>query len=152
MRAYALGFIGLAIASGLANFIAVSFHVEHTWPFFTKISFHLNFWIQTFTLGVAGEKLTKRIRLRTFTSMLCQEIGWFDIHSTGTLATRLAVDASHVKGVSLSEEDVPMKFTHTTPSDNKDTSLIGTHLQVPTPFITPSNEDSFLIETHLHLH
>ena len=34
--------------------------------------------------------------------MLRQEIGWFDNsrNSTGALATRLAVDASEVKGVS----------------------------------------------------
>ena len=90
--------------------------------------------MQTFTLGAAGERLTKRIRLRTFTSMLRQEIGWFDMrkHSTGALATRLAVDASEVKGVSFVGEDVPIKSIHTIPSDNKDTSLIRTHLQVPT--------------------
>ena len=60
---------------------------------------------QTFTLGVAGEKLTKRIRLRTFQAILRQEIGWFDDHrhSTGALTTRLAVDASEVKGVSLNK-------------------------------------------------
>ena len=60
---------------------------------------------QTFLLGVAGERLTKRIRLRTFTTMLRQEIGWFDIskNSTGALSTRLAVDASEVKGVSKPE-------------------------------------------------
>ena len=57
--------------------------------------------VQVFTLGVAGEKLTKRIRLKMFMSMLRQEIGWFDDHrnSTGALTTRLAVDASEVKGV-----------------------------------------------------
>lgn len=59
--------------------------------------------MQNFSLGVAGEKLTKRIRLQTFESMLRQEIGWFDQqqNSTGALAVRLAVDASEVKGVSL---------------------------------------------------
>ena len=51
---------------------------------------------------MAGEKLTKRIRLQTFETMLRQEIGWFDQqqNSTGALAVRLAVDASEVKGVS----------------------------------------------------
>ena len=59
------------------------------------------FSLQIFTLGVAGEKLTKRIRLQTFQAMLRQEIGWFDDrrNSTGALTTRLAVDASEVKGV-----------------------------------------------------
>ena len=53
---------------------------------------------------MAGEKLTKRIRLKTFRAMLRQEIGWFDDHrnATGALTTRLAVDASEVKGVSQS--------------------------------------------------
>ena len=70
--------------------------------------------MKVFSLGVAGEKLTKRIRLKTFTTMLHQEIGWFDRsrNSTGALATRLAVDASEVKGVS-SYIVVTLNFTCT---------------------------------------
>lgn len=56
---------------------------------------------QSFSLSIAGERLTKRIRLKTFQAILKQEIGWFDqrSHSTGALATRLATDAAELKGV-----------------------------------------------------
>lgn len=52
---------------------------------------------------MAGERLTKRLRYRTFQAMLKQEISWFDqkSHSTGALTTRLASDAAEVKGVRL---------------------------------------------------
>ena len=72
--------------------------------------YNLSFPIQTLALGVAGEKLTKRIRLKSFETMLRQEIGWFDDsrNSTGALTTRLATDASEVKGVSF-----PLIYTYT---------------------------------------
>ena len=59
------------------------------------------FVMQTFALSLAGERLTKRLRYKSFTAMLRQEIGWFDDkrNSTGALSTRLAADASEVKGV-----------------------------------------------------
>ena len=58
--------------------------------------------LQSFSLATAGERLTKRIRLKTFQAMLRQDISWYDHrgHSTGALTTRLAVDAADVKGVS----------------------------------------------------
>ena len=54
-------------------------------------------------LGIASEKLTLRLRRETFKAFLHQDMGWFDApeNSTGTLTTRLAVDASLVKGVGL---------------------------------------------------
>ena len=50
--------------------------------------------------GVSGEELTMRLRERGFKAMLRQEMGYFDDHrnSTGGLCTRLATDASAVKG------------------------------------------------------
>ena len=56
---------------------------------------------QSFTLSLAGERLTKRLRLRTFRAILRQEMSWFDrkSNSTGALTTRLATNASEVKGV-----------------------------------------------------
>ncbi len=53
-------------------------------------------------LSIAGERLTKRLRYLSFQSMLRQEIAWFDkkSNSTGALTTKLATDASEVKGVS----------------------------------------------------
>ncbi|KAM5158331.1 ATP-dependent translocase ABCB1-like [Mantella aurantiaca] len=60
----------------------------------------ITFFLQGFTFGKAGEILTMRLRLYTFTAMLRQEIGWFDNkkNSTGALTTRLATDASQVHG------------------------------------------------------
>ena len=57
--------------------------------------------LQNFTLSIAGERLTKRLRYLSFKAMLRQEIGWFDkkVNSTGALTTRLASDTSDVKGV-----------------------------------------------------
>jgi len=74
-----IGFIALAVGSALVQFLA------------------------SFTLSVAGERLTKRLRALSFRAMLRQEIGWFDkkANSTGALTTKLATDASEVKGVSV---------------------------------------------------
>lgn len=60
--------------------------------------------LQSFVLEIAGERLTKRMRLRSFRTILRQEIGWFDqeVNSTGALSAKLACDASGVKGVSMS--------------------------------------------------
>jgi ABC-type multidrug transport system fused ATPase/permease subunit len=57
---------------------------------------------QNFSLSVAGERLTKRLRYRSFKAMLRQETGWFDrkSNSIGALLTRLASDTAAVKGVS----------------------------------------------------
>lgn len=57
---------------------------------------------QAFALGVAGERLTKRLRLKAFKSMVKQDIEWFDDrrHAPGALTARLAVDTTEVKGVS----------------------------------------------------
>ncbi|KYO26614.1 hypothetical protein Y1Q_0019105 [Alligator mississippiensis] len=53
-----------------------------------------------FTFGKAGENLTMRLRFMAFKAMLRQDISWFDDpkNSTGALTTRLANDASQVKG------------------------------------------------------
>ena len=58
---------------------------------------------QNFSLSVAGERLTKRLRYRSFKAMLRQEMAWFDrkANSTGALLTRLASDTAAVKGVSV---------------------------------------------------
>ncbi|KAL2307338.1 hypothetical protein Nmel_000296 [Mimus melanotis] len=58
------------------------------------------FFFQGFTFGKAGEILTMRLRFMAFKAMLRQDMGWFDNpkNSTGALTTRLANDASQVKG------------------------------------------------------
>ncbi len=73
------GFIALAVGSAIVQFLAASL------------------------LSIAGERLTKRLRYLSFQAMLKQDIGWFDkkSNSTGALTTKLATDASEVKGVSI---------------------------------------------------
>ncbi|XP_036614936.1 ATP-dependent translocase ABCB1-like isoform X2 [Trichosurus vulpecula] len=63
------------------------------------ISF-ITYFLQGFTFGKAGEILTKRLRYKAFKAMLRQDVSWFDDpkNSTGALTTRLATDASQVKG------------------------------------------------------
>eukprot|EP00058_Branchiostoma_floridae_P023304 XP_002608794.1 hypothetical protein BRAFLDRAFT_89659 [Branchiostoma floridae] len=56
--------------------------------------------LEFYMFAKSGEILTKKMRQLAFTTMLRQEIGWFDDHknSTGALTTRLAADASMVQG------------------------------------------------------
>ncbi|XP_074659659.1 ATP-dependent translocase ABCB1-like [Tubulanus polymorphus] len=56
--------------------------------------------LSTSMFAVSGESLTFRLRRMAFGSMLRQEIAWFDAeeNQVGALASRLALDASHVKG------------------------------------------------------
>ncbi|XP_049818455.1 ATP-dependent translocase ABCB1-like isoform X2 [Aethina tumida] len=73
---YSLYFLIIGIVTGLATFF------------------------QMFSFGVAGEKLTKRIRLKTFEAMLHQEMGWYDKkeNGVGALCAQLAGDAASVQG------------------------------------------------------
>jgi len=56
--------------------------------------------LSTGLFGVAGEKLTTRLRRLSFRAILRQEISYFDdkANSTGALCARLASDATQVKG------------------------------------------------------
>ena len=56
--------------------------------------------LQTFMLALAGEKLTFRLRIQTFRSILWQKIEWFDRqeNSVGALCNRLSSDASAIQG------------------------------------------------------
>ncbi|XP_048806639.1 ATP-binding cassette sub-family B member 5 isoform X2 [Lagopus muta] len=56
--------------------------------------------IQGFMFGKSGEILTMRLRSLSFKALLQQEIGWYDDqkNAVGILLTRLATDASQVKG------------------------------------------------------
>ena len=49
---------------------------------------------------LAGERLTRRLRTMAYRAILRQEVAFFDdkVNSVGRLATRLAADASEVKG------------------------------------------------------
>ncbi|KAM6421909.1 ATP-dependent translocase ABCB1 [Rhynochetos jubatus] len=76
-----------------SNLYSVLFLVLGIISFFT-------FFFQGFTFGKAGEILTMRLRFMAFKAMLRQDMVWFDNtkNSTGALTTRLANDASQVKG------------------------------------------------------
>ncbi|KAM6338977.1 ATP-binding cassette sub-family B member 5 [Podargus strigoides] len=56
--------------------------------------------IQGFMFGKSGEILTMRLRSLSFKALLQQEVGWYDDqkNAVGILLTRLATDASQVKG------------------------------------------------------
>jgi len=74
---WCLGFLGLAVGTGLANFF------------------------QSALFGISGERLTTRLRNMLFGAIVRQDVGWFDLDSsaTGVLATKLSNDASQVKGM-----------------------------------------------------
>ncbi|NXG72368.1 MDR1 protein, partial [Baryphthengus martii] len=56
--------------------------------------------VQGFMFGKSGEMLTMRLRSLSFRTLLQQEVGWYDDqkNAVGVLLTRLATDASQVKG------------------------------------------------------
>ncbi|CAH1238854.1 ABCB1 [Branchiostoma lanceolatum] len=60
----------------------------------------ITMFLQGYCYGKSGEMLTMRLRQMGFSSLLRQEIGYFDDHknNTGALTTRLAVQASQVQG------------------------------------------------------
>ncbi|CAH2101619.1 unnamed protein product [Euphydryas editha] len=56
--------------------------------------------LQAWLFGLAGARLTDRLRIMTFKNYLVQEQGWFDIpsNSVGALCARLASDCAAVQG------------------------------------------------------
>ncbi|TGZ63862.1 hypothetical protein CRM22_006671 [Opisthorchis felineus] len=57
---------------------------------------------QGYFLGVAGENLVKRVRVKTFEAMMNQEMAWFDRpeNQVGMLTTKLAEEVAKVRSVS----------------------------------------------------
>lgn len=60
----------------------------------------LGTFLQMYMFGLAGVRLTTRLRGMTFAAMLKQEMGWFDDdkNSVGALCARLSTDAAAVQG------------------------------------------------------
>ncbi|CAL4059023.1 unnamed protein product, partial [Meganyctiphanes norvegica] len=56
--------------------------------------------MQAYFFAYSGETLTSRLRKESFSAMLRQEMGWFDMdkNSVGALCQRLSTDASAVQG------------------------------------------------------
>ncbi|XP_002983357.2 putative multidrug resistance protein [Selaginella moellendorffii] len=77
VRIHVYAFLGLGVASFIVNIVQ-----------------HCSF-------AALGESLTKRVREKLLASMLSFEVGWFDReeNSTGALCSRLASDASMVRGL-----------------------------------------------------
>lgn len=50
--------------------------------------------------GFAQERMNKRIRDAAFDSLIRQEVGWFDVRSTGSLTSRLSDDAALLRAYS----------------------------------------------------
>lgn len=49
-------------------------------------------WIRGVLLGIVGERLVARLRKQVYESVLRQEIGFFDVHKTGEIVSRLGSD------------------------------------------------------------
>ena len=60
------------------------------------------FWLRTILVASAGEYLTMRLRLQSYSGIVRQPLAWFDkeTNSPGRLSTRLARDAPLVRAVS----------------------------------------------------
>ena len=56
--------------------------------------------IRSFTFTLAGERVVRRLRTSTFASLISQEIGYFDDHSTGELLSRLSSDTKSMENAS----------------------------------------------------
>lgn len=64
-----------------------------------------------FLFGLAGERLTMRLRQKSFEAIVKQDISFFDEkkNSVGLLVSKLASDASLVKGVSVTFNKTKME-------------------------------------------
>ena len=88
---YSLLFLAIGIVTGVASFIQIT------------------------ALTFAGENLTNRLRILAFSTILGQEIGWFDDddNAVGALCTRLSSDASSVEGATGSRISVVVQSLST---------------------------------------
>ncbi|OWZ16474.1 Multidrug resistance protein ABC transporter [Phytophthora megakarya] len=76
-RLWALGFVGLGVLFALSSIM------------------------QHYSFAVSSQNLIARVRLMTYSSMLHQEIGWFDRdeNSSGSLVSRLATDSATLQAM-----------------------------------------------------
>lgn len=71
--------------------------------------------LQTYMFGLAGVRMTTRIRKMAFAAMLRQEMGWYDedANSVGALCARLSSDAGAVHGATGSRIGVILQAMST---------------------------------------
>uniref|UniRef100_A0A663MQY4 ABC-type xenobiotic transporter n=1 Tax=Athene cunicularia TaxID=194338 RepID=A0A663MQY4_ATHCN len=97
-----LGVIAAAVSGGVHPAFAVLFGkiIGVSLGFFCKLDVAVLSLPQGFMFGKSGEILTMRLRSLSFRALLQQEVGWYDDqkNAVGVLLTRLATDASQVKG------------------------------------------------------
>ena len=73
-----------------------------------------------YCFGIAGENVTLKVRQLAFSSILRQEIGWFDLpeNAPGTLSANLATDAALAQALSGETLGRNIAFVHTAVVDN----------------------------------
>uniref|UniRef100_A0A663MRA2 ABC-type xenobiotic transporter n=1 Tax=Athene cunicularia TaxID=194338 RepID=A0A663MRA2_ATHCN len=94
-----LGVIAAAVSGGVHPAFAVLFG-KIIGDFLVSLLLLCSFINRGFMFGKSGEILTMRLRSLSFRALLQQEVGWYDDqkNAVGVLLTRLATDASQVKG------------------------------------------------------
>ncbi|KAJ2945157.1 hypothetical protein O0L34_g9220 [Tuta absoluta] len=75
----------------------------------------IGIFVQIYIFHLTGVRLTARLRVAVFESMLKQEIGWFDdpLNGVGALCARLAADAAAVQGATGTRIGALMQATAT---------------------------------------
>jgi ABC-type multidrug transport system fused ATPase/permease subunit len=84
--------------SAVASSHFTSAHQEIQWLFIAgTIDAILDFWA-FFLFGYANQRIVRKLRIDLFTRLLCQEVAFFDIHSSGELSSRLNSDCGEMAG------------------------------------------------------
>ncbi|KAJ3189023.1 GTPase-activating protein [Irineochytrium annulatum] len=108
--AFVMGTVQPVISYGVSSFIQAFSEPEpqrttdcNYWAVMfviTALAAFVSCFFQNASFSVANERLTERIRRRLFTSILRQNVAFFDEsrHSTGVLTSNLAVDAQKIQG------------------------------------------------------
>lgn len=93
---YCIYFVATGIIVGSATFFMVFANLQ-LFNFAIMIQLKI---LQIYMFGIAGEKLTMRLRKSLFETMLKQEMGWFDLkeNGVGALCAKLSTEAAYVQG------------------------------------------------------
>ena len=88
-------YCGLFVACGVTAGKIIKYYILRTVSYEGLATF-----MQIAMFAAAGEHLTQRMRIATFSAMLRQEMGWFDNldNSVGSLLSRLSADTGAIQG------------------------------------------------------